>query len=430
MPYSKTLFFIDRGRQLGVTAEFGNALEAWLNSRHPAARRHLAMHVVFVPTARDRLIPALIEGRGDIVAANLTVTPERDARIDFTRPWLTDVREIIVTGPASPPIARIEDLSGTTAHVRLSSSYASHVAALSTRLVAGGGKPIAIKPADENLEDEDLLEMVHAGLLPYAVVDAHKAEVWAQVFPKLTIRSDLVVHAGGEIAWAIRENSPLLRAELNAFFEQHRAGTSFGNTIRRRYFSGAQAARNALAIEDERRHRALLEVFRRFGGQYGFDPLMISAQGYQESQLDQSRRSPRGAVGIMQLLPTTARSREVGIADVATNAENNIHAGMRYLRHLIDTYITEHDISERNRVLFAFAAYNAGPGNLRRFRARARAEGLDPNVWFNNVEQAAAMIIGRETPQYVSNIYKYFIAYSLLAERGEPHLQPISTPVR
>lgn len=417
VPYSKTLFFVDRGRQMGLNAEFGAALEDWLNKRHP--QRNLRIYVAFVPTARDQLFPALIAGLGDIVAANLTVTPEREAAVDFARPWMRDVREIVVSGPAAPVLARIEDLAGQTVHVRASSSYATHLAALSQRLVAEGARPIVIAPADENLEDEDLMEMVHAGLLPLAVVDEHKAKVWAEVLSGLTLRTDLAVHAGGEIAWAMRENSPLLRAELDAFFAEHQAGTRFGNTLRRRYFTDTKMARNALAQEDVRRHRDLLGLFQRYGGQYGFDALMISAQGYQESQLDQSRRSRRGAVGIMQLLPATARSPEVGISDIETSADNNIHAGARYLRHLVDTYISDPALSERDRTLFAFAAYNAGPGNLNRFRARAKAEGLDPNVWFNNVEQAAALIVGRETPQYVSNIYKYYTAYRMLAEREQ-----------
>lgn len=422
VPYSKTLFFVDRGRQMGLNAEFGMALEDWLNKRHP--QRNLRIYVAFVPTARDQLLPALIAGLGDIVAANLTVTPEREAAIDFARPWMRDVREIVVTGPAGPALARIEDLAGRTVHVRASSSYATHLATLSQRLVAEGAKPIVIAAADENLEDEDLMEMVHAGLLPFAVVDEHKAKVWAEVLPGLTLRADLAVHTGGEIAWAMRENSPLLRAELDAFFAEHQAGTSFGNTLRRRYFTDTKMARNALAQEDMARHRDLLGLFQRYGGQYGFDALMIGAQGYQESQLDQSRRSRRGAVGIMQLLPATARSREVGITDIETSAENNIHAGARYLRHLVDTYISDPALSERDRTLFAFAAYNAGPGNLNRFRARAKAEGLDPNVWFNNVEQAAALIVGRETPQYVSNIYKYYTAYRMLAEREQARDTP------
>jgi membrane-bound lytic murein transglycosylase MltF len=143
---------------------------------------------------------------------------------------------------------------------------------------------------------------------------------------------------------------------------------------------------------------------------------LLAAQGYQESELDQNKTSPRGAVGVMQLLPKTAADKNVGVPDIESSAERNIHAGAKYLRHLIMTYIDDAAVDERNRVLFAFAAYNAGPGNLRKFRARAKALGLDPNVWFGNVENGAAATVGRETVQYVSNIYKYYVAYVLAAE--------------
>lgn len=142
-----------------------------------------------------------------------------------------------------------------------------------------------------------------------------------------------------------------------------------------------------------------------------------AAQGYQESQLDQTRRSPRGAVGIMQLLPSTAKDKAIGISGIDKDAARNVEAGTKYLRHLVDTYIDGDDLQPRDRQLFAFAAYNAGPGNLRKFRSKAKAMGLDPNVWFGNVENAAAEIVGRETVQYVSNIYKYYVAYSLLVDR-------------
>lgn len=412
VPYSKTLFFIDRGRQLGVVAEFGQAFEAWLNKQH--AHGHLRIHVAFIPTPRDQLLTALRDGLGDIVAANLTITPERQAVVDFADPWLRQVQELVVTGPKAPSLATIDDLAGQEIRVRASSSFATHLAALSRDLVARGKPALRILPADEDLEDEDLLEMVQAGLLPFAVVDEHKATAWQPVFPALTIRRDLVVHAGGDIAWAIRKESPQLRNAINSFFAEYGAGTSFGNTIRRRYFGGQRATRGALDDNDLNRFNGLWEHFRSHGQEQRFDALMLAAQGYQESQLIQSRRSPRGAVGVMQLLPSTAAAPPVGIRDVASRADINILAGARYMRHLMDTYVNDPALDERNRLLMTLAAYNAGPGNLRKFRREAKKMGLDPNRWFNHTEQAAAKIVGRETVQYVSNIYKYYVAYSLL----------------
>lgn len=414
VPYSKTLFFVDRGRELGVAAEFGRELETWLNKKH--ATKSLRIHVAFVPTARDQLIPALIAGRGDAIAGNLTITGDRRAQVDFAAPWMRQVKEIVVGGPGMPKLEKLEDLAGSTVHVRASSSYHEHLVKLNDTLTAKGLKPIVLTPADENLEDEDLLEMVNAGLLPFAIVDDHKAQIWSKVYDRLVMRPDLALSDGGDIAWAIRKDSPQLKAELDAFFATHTSQSSFGATIKRRYYSDGKVVRNAYSEESKARFNDLTSLFVKYGKQFNFDPILIIAQGFQESQLDQTRRSPAGAVGLMQIKPATAAGKPIGIAGVADNADRNVNAGVAYLRYLADTYVADAAITPRNQTLLAFAAYNGGPGNLRKFREQAKQMGLDPNVWFNNVEQGAARVVGRETVQYVSNIYKYYVAYRLLWE--------------
>jgi len=415
VPYSKTLFFIDRGRQHGLIAEFGREFEAWLNERHGS--KAIRQYVLFIPTPREKMIEALLAGQGDAIAANLTVTPEREQQVDFAKPLLTDVREILITGPAAPPLAGLDDLAGREVPVRASSSYAEHLRRLSSDFEKAGKKPIRLQFVRQELEDEDLIEMVQAGLLPFAVVDEHKARPWKAVYPQLVLRDDIVVSAGGTIAWAIRKDSPKLKAELDAFFESRKQGTSFGNTLLRRYFGGKNSVRPASNAVEIEKFNLLLASFRKHGLDQGFDYLMLAAQGYQESQLDQSRQSPRGAVGIMQLLPRTAAAPPVNMRDVASSADTNIRAGAIYMRHLRDTYVNDPMLDPQNRLLMTLAAYNAGPGNLRKFRRIAVEKGLNPNLWFNNVEHAAASVVGRETVQYVSNIYKYYITYSLIDER-------------
>jgi membrane-bound lytic murein transglycosylase MltF len=415
VPYSKTLFFVDKGKEMGAVAEFGRELENWINTKHKFGT--LRFHVAFVPTSRDELFPTLLAGKGDAIAANLTITPERQAQVDFTSPWITGVKEIVVTGPAAPQLAKLDDLAGATVHVRKSSSYFGHITKMNERLTASGLKPIDLKPADENLEDEDLLEMVHAGLLPLAIVDDHKAAIWTKIYDKLTPRPDLAINEGGDIAWAVSKQSPALKAELNEFFATHKAGTSFGNTIKRRYYSDTKVVKNALSKESSEKFFQLVELFKQYGQKFRFDPILLIAQSFQESQLNQTLRSPVGAVGLMQIKPTTAAGNPIGITGVAESADKNVNAGVAYLRYLADTYVNDPAMSPRNQTLMAFAAYNAGPGNLRKFRASAVAQGLDPNVWFNSVEQGAAKVVGRETVQYVGNIYKYYVAYELLWER-------------
>jgi membrane-bound lytic murein transglycosylase MltF len=175
--------------------------------------------------------------------------------------------------------------------------------------------------------------------------------------------------------------------------------------------------KNSTSEAELRKFQQMVELFKRYSTQYQFDYLMISAQAYQESQLDQSARSKAGAVGVMQVLPKTARDPVVGIPDV-TKLDNNIHAGVKYLRFMTDRYFDEPGIDATNRTLLAFASYNAGPAKVARLRQQAKREGLDPNVWFGNVEHVAAKVIGRETVQYVSNIYKYYVAYRIAQERA------------
>lgn len=415
VPYSKTIYFIDKGEEFGTAGELGEALSAWLNKGK--TKEIDRIRVGFVPTPRDKLLSGLNDGLGDIAAGNLTITPNRLQIVDFTAAGVRDVREILVTGPAAPDIASIDDLAGKEIYVRKTSSYYEHLAALNEKFVARGLAAVRIVPADENLEDEDLMEMSNAGLLPCVVVDNHLASLWTRIFTSLTPRNDIAINEGGEIAWAIRKNSPLLAAELNAFFDKNLVGTAFGNDLRKRYYSGDRMLRRAHAPEDMKRFNDLVEIFRRYGAEYDFDYLMIAAQGYQESHLNQADRSRSGAVGVMQILPATARDKAIAISGVETSADRNIEAGNKYLRYLIKTYINDPGIDDRNRTLFAFAAYNAGPGNLKRFRDRAKQMGLDPNLWFGNVENAAAAIIGRETVQYVGNIYKYYVAYSLATQQ-------------
>jgi len=422
VPYSRTYYFLDRGRQLGLVHDIGTEFVAWLNRKYKPKLKALKIRVAFIPVTRDKLLPALEHGLGDIAAGDLTVTPERLKTVDFSEPTMSNIREVVVIGPAAPKVSSLDGLAGNPIAVRRSSSFYEHLVSLNGSFKARRLAEMSLNIVEEDLEDEDVLEMVNAGLLPMAVVDEPIAKMWARMFKKIVVRSDLVVNEGGDLAWAVRKNSPLLKAEINAFLKTHRVGTTFGNSLIRQY-SSEKALKDALSDEDRLKFEDLGALFKKYGDQYKFDYLMVAAQGYQESGLDQSLRSPRGAVGVMQLLPTTAADPNVGVLNIDKSAEQNILAGVRYLRHLADTYIDDPAIDEKNRTLMAFAAYNAGPGNLQKLRRIAERSGLDPNVWFNNVEIAAARTVGRETVDYVSNIYKYYVAYKLALQRTEGRAQ-------
>jgi membrane-bound lytic murein transglycosylase MltF len=410
------LYFIDRGRELGITYEGVKAFETQLNEKLKTG--NVKVHVIVMPVGRDELIPRLLAGQGDIAAATLTITPERRQQVDFSDPLGSGVSEIVVTGPAGADIAGVEDLSGKEVHVRASSSYAEHLKALNQRFAAEGKAPVQVVPADEVLEDGDLLEMVAAGLIPATVADSFMVDLWAKVFPALKPHPEAAVATGGDIAWAFRKGSPKLAEAVNAFVKTESQGTLAGNVLINKYLKNTKWVKNARSDEDIARFRSMIELFKKYADQYEFDWLLMAAQGYQESGLDQSRRSQVGAIGVMQVMPTTARDKAVNIPDIE-NLESNIHAGIKYNRWVVDNFYNDEAMLPLNRQLFAFASYNAGPGRVTKLRKEAEEQGLDPNKWFNHVELIAAKRIGRETVQYVSNIYKYYLAYQMVLRQEE-----------
>jgi membrane-bound lytic murein transglycosylase MltF len=402
------LFFnFDGARQWGIVAELAKLYEDHLAGEIGRVR---SPTVVVIPVARDELIPGLIEGRGDLVMGNLTITPERQKLVDFGPPLHPHVDELVITGPAATNVASFDDLVETGLYLRRSSSYFEHLQTLNSERKAQGKQLIPITEADENLEDFDLLDMVNAGVLRAIVVDSHKAAFWEQIFDKIVVHRDLSVHSGNKIAWAVRKDSPRLMKSITAFAKTVKKGTLLGNIVLNRYLGNTRWLENALASEDRKRYEETIEIIKRYAGQYELNWLIIAAQAYQESRFDQSKRSPAGAVGVMQVLPATAADKAVGIPDIST-LENNVHAGVKYLNWLRKTYFSDSAISPLDQVLFSFAAYNAGPGNMRRARRRAEKLGFDPNRWFGNVEIGMYRAVSGEPASYVRNIYKYYVTY-------------------
>ena len=404
-------FSADGIEQRGLAVDVAFEFEKYLKQAFPKEARHI--NVVLLPMARDAILPAVIEGRADLAAANLTITPERSHEVAFSEPTNTGIDEVVVTGPSAPDLTSFDALVELKLHMRRSSSYFEHLTDFNKQREAEGKAAIPVEPVSEYLEDYDLLEMINAGLLPAVIVDSHKARIWQQVFDKIKVHSDLAINRNGKIAWAVRKENPQLLAETDKFLATVRKGTLLGNILIKRYIKDPKWIENVHSKDAISRYEDTLGIIRKYAQEYDFDWLMITAQGYQESKLDQSKRSKAGAVGIMQVMPQTAKDPNVGIPDIH-DAESNVHAGVRYLRFLRDTYFSDPAITPVDRVLFSFAAYNAGPGNMKKARRRAETMGLDPNVWFNNVEIAIGKAVSREPVVYVRNIYKYYVAYEQL----------------
>jgi membrane-bound lytic murein transglycosylase MltF len=412
--YNRTNYFIDKGVQRGITYEAFHLFEEYLNKKYRTG--NLKIQVNLRPVSRKDLAKDLLDGVGDIAAAALTVTPEREKLVDFTVPVATNISEIAVGGPGSAPLATADDLSGKEVLVRKGSIYEESVQKLNLDLAKRGKKTVKIRQAPADLEDEDLLEMVNAGLVPYVVVDDFMARFWTNVFPGLRLNPGAKVRTGGEFAWAIRKNSPLLKAELDAFIRKYPPGSATYNILLQRYLKSTKYVKNAASDAARKRFREIVALFKKYGDKYNIDFVLMAAQGYQESQLNQSVKSRVGAVGVMQVMPATGR--ELNVGDI-TKLEPNIHAGVKYMRFMIDQYFANEPMDRLNKTLFAFAAYNAGPARIQSLRREAANDGFDPNVWFQNVEVVASKKLGRETVNYVSNIYKYYVAYTLYLEELE-----------
>jgi membrane-bound lytic murein transglycosylase MltF len=412
--FNRTQYFIEKGVQRGISYEAIRLFEEQLNKRLKTGL--LKVHVAVVPLGRDQLFPALRDGKVDFVAAALTITPERRKVAEFSTPTRTNVSEIVVTASAAPAIASVDDLSGKEVFVRRSSSYFESLQRLNESLTSRGKPAVIVKEAPEALEDDDLLEMANAGLVDITVVDDFVADFWHQVFPDIRFHKDVAVRTGGEIAVGVRKDNPRLLQAINVWIKEYGPRTAFGNVIERKYLKDASYVKNAAAEAERRKLRALVKLFQTYGAKYNVDFLLMAAQGYQESGLDQNVKSHVGAIGVMQVMPATGKDLAVG--DI-TQLEPNVHAGVKYFRFMMDQFYKDEPMDEINKALMTLASYNAGPGRIRQLRRETERRGLNPNVWFGNVERVVSERVGRETVQYVSNIYKYYVAYRLVLDRDQ-----------
>jgi membrane-bound lytic murein transglycosylase MltF len=412
--HSKINYFVERGTQRGLVHDAFRMFEEQLN--RDLKRKLDRVHVVFIPVAHDELIPALLAGRGDVVAAGTLLTDWRREQVDVTVPTRTNVSTIVVSGPGQPPLSSPQDLGGREVYLRMSDVSKRGVDTFNASLAAAGKPPVKLIAAPEVLADEDILEMINAGLVDTTIVDDYLAEFWQQVFPNLVVHKQVAVRTGQEVGMLVRKNSPKLLEALNAFLTRHPPGSYERNVLLREYLKSLKHVRNARSPEEVAKLERTVALFRKYGERYELDFLLMAAQAYQESRLDHNAKSPVGAIGVMQVMPATGK--ELAVGDI-TQLEPNVHAGVKYIRQLMDRNFGDEPMDDVNKMLFTFASYNAGPARIRQLRRRTAERGLDPNRWFNHVEVLVAQEIGRETVQYVSNIYKYYLAYKLISEQRD-----------
>lgn len=410
-------FFYDKGRPQGIQYEALEEFEKFVNQKMKTGK--LPVKVVFLPMRSDQLESALTQGLGDIIAQGIVDTPEREQRAAFSTPIQQNVSHVIVTGPALENISSFDDLVGKRIYVNPLTVAYENLKKMNEARQAAGKPPLDIEAADKNLSDDDLVEMVNAGLIPATVVTKERADLWAQVLPKVKGHPELVVSSGESLAWVMRKDNPEFKQLVDEFVQTHAAGTAFGNTLLRRYLQNTKWIKDSTSTAEMQKFNDYVAYFKKYASEYNFDYLMLAAQGYQESLLDQNRKSHVGAVGIMQVMPKLAAANPIDVTNVSSDADANIHAGVKMLRNIADTYFNDPGIDQLNKTLFVFASYNAGPNRIARLRKKAQEDGLDPNKWFGNVELEVAKDVGQETVNYVSNIYKYYVAYKLTAAQKQ-----------
>lgn len=410
-PFTLGWYFINSGQPTGIIYEVSQLFEQYLHRTAGVAGKHLKVTVI--PVRRDQLIEHLRQGHGDLLFANLTVTAARAALIDFSEPVIKDVKEVWVSGPAQPPPVLWTDIGGMSVVVRRESSYYDSLILFNQGLIALGYPPVQIELADPHLEDEELLQMVAAGQYPATVVDEHITWPWQRALPSLQISNEVILRHGAHTAYGMRKQSPQLKAVVNQFIKQYPQGSTTMNVVINRYLKRDQWVSPATDLNLFRKAEAMIPIFQRYAERYGFDWVLLMAFAYQESQFSQQARSHSGAIGVMQVMPATANDSAVNVGNV-TQLENNIHAGTKYLAVLRDRYFNDPVLSSFERTLFTMAGYNAGPNRINRLREQTLKRGLDPNRWFNNVEDVVAADVGLEPIKYVANIYRFYISYKQL----------------
>ncbi len=413
--YSRTNFFFSKnGTPKGLQVDLLTQYEKLLNKG--IKKESDKIHVQYIPTTFDRMIPDLIEGKGDIICDFITITPARSSKINFMSSKSLNVQERLVSQKSDTDINVLEDLAGKELYVLRGSSYVEHLKEINKSFKEKNIAEIKIVEADPNITTEDIFELINSGIVKYTVADDFQAKIWVEVLADIKIIDSFAIKSNTNVGWGLRKDNPQLQKSLKQFLKKVKKGSYLGNMLFKRYYKNSKWLTNPNVKKERDKYLRFISLFNKYGEQYGFDGLALAAQGYQESQLNNKKKSHRGAVGIMQLLPSTAADKNVGIPNIS-KPEDNIHAAAKYLAFLRDRYFSGEEITAENQMAFSWAAYNAGPAKVRKMRALTKKMGLNPNIWYANVEVAAAKLVGRETVQYVRNIFKYYIAYTLVQKQ-------------
>jgi membrane-bound lytic murein transglycosylase F len=351
-------YYTYRGRAMGFEYDLARALAD-----------RLGVDLKVLTPGWDHLFSALEKGRGDFVAASLTITDQRKSEVDFSDPYLS-IRQHIVYHRDAPPPRTVADLEGRTIHVRRGSSYQERL----EELQADGIDLVMV--LHPNVPTEELIRQVADQEIALTVADSNVARLNRRYYPAVAI--GIPIAEKESLGWAVRRGNASLLQEINAFWQAIKADGTF-DKIYRKYYTGVQ---NFDYVDVISFHNAVEErlpryedLIRREARRHGFDWRLIAATIYQESHFNPHARSHTGVRGLMQLTLETAA--ELGIED-RLDPEDSVRGGVKYLA---DIYARFDDIQGLDRMLFTLASYNVGYGHVRDAQQIARDKNLPPDKW-------------------------------------------------
>jgi membrane-bound lytic murein transglycosylase MltF len=402
-------YYIYQGVPKGIQLEMTKMLHKNINKRYASKESSLNIQYEIIPVESDQLIPMLLAGKGDIIAAGLTITPKRKKLIRFSNPY-RHVDEVIVTRKEFLK----KDFYGKTFHLRKSTSYYEAIKKYNRKHKK---KPFKIKLVDEVIHTENILELISLGKFDYTIADSYIASMATKIFDNLVILKARPFGKKLPIAWAVRKNNKRLTREINLIMPKMSKGSKIGNIISKKYLSDFGGIKSRLKGKKSNTLSKYDSLIKKYSKRYGFDWRLISALCYQESRFIQNQENKWGAIGLFQIKQMTANEPYVNIPKIKgpKNAENNIHAGVKYLAWIRDRYFAKIPGIDKSAVLrLTMAAYNAGPARVLRAIKATKKIKLSSKKWFRNVEYGMLRMKKVEPVTYVSEINKRYVSYLLL----------------
>ena len=405
-------YYIYQGVPKGIQLEMTKLLKKSINKRYAKNQASLNIQFEMIPVDNGQLIPMLLSGRGDIIAAGLTITKERKKRLRFSKPY-RHVDEVIVTRRELLD----QDFRGKTFHIRKSTSFYNSVKKFNKKYKKNKKHRIKINEVEEGIHTENIIELVSLGKFDYTIADSYIAEMATKIFDNLVILKDRPFGKNLPIAWAVRKSEKRLAKEINLIMPKMSKGSKLGNIFSKKYFKDFGGIKARLKGETPDSISKYDSLIKKYSKMYNFDWRLISALCYQESRFKQNLENKWGAIGLFQVKQTTANEPYVNIRNIKgpKNAENNIHAGVKYLAWIRDKHFGKiKGISEKAKIRLAIAAYNAGPSRVLRAVKLAKKLKLNPKRWFRHVEYGMLKMKKIEPVSYVSEINKRYVSYLLL----------------